>query len=74
VEALDGAPGCFLPDMQVNNAVLTIWINYCKPYLINPIEMPNSNGSYFESKWKTSFTGLASGEITLTKGKEGFAT
>jgi hypothetical protein len=43
VEALNGAPGYSLPDMQVNSAVLlTTWINYCKSYLINPIEMPNS--------------------------------
>jgi inosine/xanthosine triphosphate pyrophosphatase family protein len=42
VEALNGAPGYSLHDMQVNSAVLlTTWIN-CKSYLINPIEMPNS--------------------------------
>jgi inosine/xanthosine triphosphate pyrophosphatase family protein len=29
VEALNGAPGYSLPDMQVNSAVLlTTWINY----------------------------------------------
>jgi hypothetical protein len=60
--------------MQVNSAVLlTTWINYCKSYLINPIEMPktvvtlNLNGKQY------LFTGIASGEITLSKvGKEGF--
>jgi hypothetical protein len=72
VEALNGAPGYTLPGMQVNNAVLkTIWINYCKPYLINPIEMPISNGSYLNIKETNIFT-IAMSQISYKVGSEGF--
>jgi hypothetical protein len=45
--------------MQVNSAVLlTTWINYCKSYLINQIEMPNSKRCFNLNGKQYLFTGI----------------